>query len=93
VAQFDWHWPRFWWGSFGGMASQVFAVYPTAAAIGWGLLTILPGLLLFSAFGGCVSVAAAQNSPLKCIAYGAATPLIITLLMKNAPQMIAVLLK
>jgi hypothetical protein len=75
------------------VASQIFALYPNAAAIEWSLLTILPGLLLFSFFGGCVSVAAAQNSPLKCIGFGAGTPLTITLLMKNAPALIAQLIK
>lgn len=93
MAQFDWHWPRFWWGLFGGFVSQVVALYPTAAAIGWSLLAIFPGLLLFSVFGGCMAVAAAQNSPVKCIGVGAATPPIITILIKNAPQMIAQLLK
>ena len=93
MAEFEWQWPRFWWGCFGGFLYQFLAVYPTAAAVGWAALTLVPGVVIFSAFGGFMSVAAGLNSAVKCVGVGAATPAIITALYKSAPEVVIQLLK
>jgi hypothetical protein len=72
----------------GGLLYQFFAIFATVPDVTLAkLFGLFLGFVLFSLFGGCLSVAMGLNSPAKCIGVGAATPLLVPVLAKAALQL------
>jgi multisubunit Na+/H+ antiporter MnhC subunit len=81
----EWSWWRFWWGALGAVAPEIIRLYKTVtnpAATPLTpqkfSLTYIVVSLAFVALGGALAVAWNDETAIKCIAVGAATPLIIS---------------